>query len=174
MEPEQFPCEPRDAAPTTLAKAPCGSAAVAAIHPVSSADRRLALRAGCLGLGALAVAPMASAFTYTQRPAYRAVAARHVYDVHRQRIFKGKLPPLLYAIAVTETVVDANGKVLSARVIRQPAAAREIGPWVVSLIRAASPFPKPGSRTRFTEIWLVDKSRTFQLDSLTEGQLEST
>jgi hypothetical protein len=161
MEPKHLPCEwscdPERATPGVAV----------------SADRRFVLKTGCgLGMAALAAAPgAASAFTYMPRPAYRAVAARHVYEVHRQRIFKGKLPPLLYAIAVTETVVDTNGKVLSVRIIRQPAAAKDVGPWVVSLIRSASPFPRPGSRTRFIETWLVDKSKTFQLDSLTEGQL---
>src|SRR5262245_23203999 len=119
MDAEQFPSDlERDTASVTF-----------------SAERRFALRTGCgLGMAALTVAPGgASAFTYMPRPAYRAVAARHVYEVHRQRIFKGKLPPLLYAIAVTETVVDANGKVVSVNIIRRPAAAKEVGPWVVSL-----------------------------------------
>lgn len=142
-------------------------------NSVFSAGRRLALRASWgLGLGVMASAP-ARGFNYTQRSPYRAVAARHVYSTYQQRIFKGMLPPLLYAIAIIETVVDENGRVLSAVVTREPAAAKEIGPWAVSLIRAASPFPKPtpAKRTRFTEIWLVDKSGKFQLDSLTEGQL---
>lgn len=61
---------------------------------------------------------------------------------------------------------------MSAIVTREPAAAKEVGPWAVSLIHAASPFPKPAAagRTRFREIWLVDKSGAFQLDALTEGQ----
>jgi protein TonB len=107
----------------------------------------------------------------TSKP-YRLVGAQHLYDAYQQRVYKGQLPPLLYAIAITETEIDENGNVLSAVVTREPAAAKEVGPWVISLIQAASPFPKPGraGRTRYQDIWLVDRSYTFQLDTLTEGQ----
>ena len=74
---------------------------------------------------------------------------------------------------VTETEIDARGKVLNVRVVRQPASAREVTPWVVSMIRRASPLPPPAriGRVKFVEIWLVDKSGQFQVHSLTEGQL---
>ena len=41
------------------------------------------------------------------------------------------------------------------------------------MIRAASPLPAPQrmNGTRYTDIWLVDKSGRWQLDTLTEGQL---
>jgi protein TonB len=73
-------------------------------------------------------------------------------------------------VAIVETEIDENGNVIDAVVTREPAAAKEVGPWIVSMIRAASPFPKPGQRTRYRDIWLVDRSYTFQLDTLTEGQ----
>lgn len=103
---------------------------------------------------------------------YRDVGARHLYDAYGERIYKGQLPPLLYAIAVIETEVDADGRVVSAVVTREPAFAKEVGPWIVGLIHSASPFPKPaaGGRARFLEVWLVDQSYTFQLHTLTEGQ----
>jgi len=104
---------------------------------------------------------------------YRAVGAQHLYGTYKQRIYKGQLPPLLYAIAITETEIDENGNVISAVVTREPAAAKEVGSLIVAMIHAASPFPKPGraGRTRYQEIWLVDQSYKFQLDTLTEGQL---
>lgn len=102
---------------------------------------------------------------------YRQVGANHIYRVYSQRIKAGKLPPLLYAVAIVETEIDENGNVIDAVVTREPAAAKEVGPWIVSMIRAASPFPKPGQPTRYRDIWLVDRSYTFQLDTLTEGQL---
>jgi protein TonB len=103
---------------------------------------------------------------------YRAVGARHLYKAYGERIYKGQLPPLLYAIAIIEVEIDENGRVLSAVVTREPAFAKEVGPWAVGLIHAASPFPKPvtAGRTRFHEVWLVDQSYTFQLHTLTEGQ----
>jgi len=58
--------------------------------------------------------------------AYRIDAARHIYGAYPAHILKGKVPPLVYAILVTETEIDARGKVLKVRVLRQPAAAREV------------------------------------------------
>jgi hypothetical protein len=42
----------------------------------------------------------------------------------------------------------------------------------VDLIRRAAPLPPPVrmGKLRFLEIWLVDRSGRFQVDSLTEGQ----
>ncbi len=105
--------------------------------------------------------------------AYRLDAARHIYGAYPSHILKGKLPALVYAIVVTETELDGRGRVLKVRVVRHPAAAREVTPWVVSLIRRASPLPPPTrlGRVKVLEVWLVDKSGLFQVHSLTEGQL---
>jgi len=104
--------------------------------------------------------------------AYRRDAGRHFYSAYPSQVMYGVLPPLLYAVMVTETQVDANGKVLNVRVRRAPAGAREVTPWVVGMIRRASPLPPPVrmGKLTFTEIWLVDRSGRFQVDSLTEGQ----
>lgn len=105
--------------------------------------------------------------------AYREHAARHVYASYPSHVLKGMVPPLVYAIVVTETQIDARGNVLSVRVVRQPASAKEVSPWVVSLIRRASPLPPPlrMARVRYVETWLVDKSGQFQVRTLSEGQL---
>ncbi len=103
---------------------------------------------------------------------YRRDAARHVYAVFPKRVHRGKMPPLLYGVAIVDTEVDAEGRVVDVR-IRRPPAAPEVGPWIVSLIRRASPFPVPAKLSApvtFSEIWLVDKGGSFQLDTLTEGQ----
>jgi hypothetical protein len=104
--------------------------------------------------------------------AYRSLGARHLYGLYRERVFKGQLPPLLYAIAIVETEIDEEGNVVSAIVTREPASAKDVVPWILGLIRAASPFPKPGhsGNTRYEDIWLVDRGYTFQLHTLTEGQ----
>jgi periplasmic protein TonB len=105
--------------------------------------------------------------------AYRVDAARHVYAAYPEQVLKGKVPALVHAIVVTETEIDARGQVLGVRIVRQPASAREVTPWVVSMIRRASPLPPPAriGRVKFVEVWLVDKSGRFQVHSLTEGQL---
>ena len=106
--------------------------------------------------------------------AYRLVAAKHLYSVFPTRIHKGKLPPMMYAVMITEAEVDAAGQVVNVTVIRPPAAAKEVTPWVMALIRRAAPYPAPvkmaGGTAVWREIWLVDKTGTFQVDALTEGQ----
>jgi hypothetical protein len=107
--------------------------------------------------------------------AYRKDAARHVYSAYPLRIHKGKLPPMMYAVMITDTEIDANGQVVNVSVARPPAAATEVTPWVMALIRRASPFPAPakfanGGNVTYREIWLVDKTGLFQVDTLTEGQ----
>lgn len=107
--------------------------------------------------------------------AYRKEAARHVYAAFPLRIHKGKLPPMMYAVMITDTEIDAAGRVVNVKVARPPAAATEVSPWVVQLIKRASPFPAPvkfanGGTVVYREIWLVDRTGLFQVDSLTEGQ----
>ncbi len=103
--------------------------------------------------------------------AYRVEAARHLYASYPMRIYKGRLPPLLYGVMVVETEINAQGMVVDVRV-RRPPSAPEVGPWVAAMIRRAQPFPPPArmGRAVYFDIWLVHKSGNFQLDMLTEGQ----
>ena len=144
-------------------------------HQTTRRNGRRHLLAALTGIAAFTPAMAQGPQSHrTVEPAqYRTTGARHLYNAYKTRIFKGKLPPLLYAITITETEIDENGKVIGATIVREPAAAKEVGPWVLSLIRSASPFPRPGrpGRTVYRDIWLVDKSYRFQLDTLTEGQL---
>jgi hypothetical protein len=90
---------------------------------------------------------------------------------------RGKMPPLLYAVTVVETTLDAQGKVLQVEFTREPAAAKEVMPWIRQMIQRAGPYPAPaklGTEMIYTDIWLVDKSGRFQLDTLTEGQRGSS
>ena len=102
---------------------------------------------------------------------YRVDAGRHLYAAYPARIFKGRLPPLLYSVMVVETDIDAAGQVANVHVVRKPAA-DEVAPWVVAMIKRAAPYPAPArlGPVRYTEIWLVDRSGRFQVDALTEGQ----
>jgi protein TonB len=104
---------------------------------------------------------------------YRIDAARHVYASYPMRVYKGRLPPLLYGIMMVETELDASGQVVNISVVRKPAA-DEVAPWVLAMVRRAAPYPAPaalpGGTVRFTETWFVDRSGLFQLFSLTEGQ----
>lgn len=104
---------------------------------------------------------------------YRLDAARHIYAAYPMRVYRGKLPPLIYSVMVVETELDATGAIKDIRVVRKPAA-DEVAPWVVSMIRRAAPFPAPArmkdATVKYLDIWLVDKSGLFQVDTLTEGQ----
>lgn len=102
---------------------------------------------------------------------YKKDFAGHVYKAYPMRIYRGKLPPLLYSVMLTETQIDAQGNVVDVS-IRRPPAVDAVAPFIVQLIKRAGPFPAPAKMGPATilEIWLVDKSGNFQVDTLTEGQ----
>jgi hypothetical protein len=102
---------------------------------------------------------------------YKKDFAGHVYKAYPMRIYRGKLPPLLYSVMLTETQIDAQGNVVEVS-IRRPPAVATVAPFIVQLIKRAGPFPAPAKMGPATilEIWLVDKSGNFQVDTLTEGQ----
>ena len=102
---------------------------------------------------------------------YRRAAASHVYQRNADRIFKGKLPPLLYAIGVLQVDIDRSGQVTKLKWLRAPTHAPEVVAEIERTVRRAAPFPSPGGTVTWTDTWLWDKSGRFQLDTLTEGQL---
>lgn len=105
--------------------------------------------------------------------AYRRDAASHIYAQNLDRIYKGKLQPLLYAIGVLEVDINASGQVVGINWRRAPSHAPEVMAEIVRTVRAAAPYPVPArmGRVTYTDVWLWDKSGRFQLDTLTEGQL---
>ena len=108
----------------------------------------------------------------TSPRAYRRDAASHLYGKNDTRIFKGKLPPLLYAVGVLEVEVDKRGQVVSTHWMRAPRHAPEVMAEIERTVRLAAPFPAPVhlGRVTYTDTWLWHKSGRFQLDTLTEGQ----
>jgi periplasmic protein TonB len=102
---------------------------------------------------------------------YKKDFAAHIYKAYPMRVFRGKLPPLLYSVMMTETQIDANGAVIDVS-IRRPPAVEAVAPWIVQLIKRAGPYPAPAKLgiTTVTEAWLVDKGGLFQVHTLTEGQ----
>ncbi|MDE2145473.1 MAG: hypothetical protein KGJ24_02150 [Burkholderiales bacterium] len=116
-----------------------------------------------------ASAPSAS----TDAAAYRLDAAHRLYDCYPSRIYRGRVPPLLYGVMVVEAQIDAAGQLADLSVVRKPAA-DEVQPWVLALIRGAAPYPAPahlpGQSAVVVETFFVDRSGLFQVLSLTEGQ----
>lgn len=150
----------------------------------SLAGRRSLLLAGLVGALALgacestpqrpdasAALPWASA---QDSQAYRLTAAQHLYARYATRIYQGKLPVALYAVGVLETDIGPTGQVQALRWKRAPSHAPHVSQEIEALVRAAAPFPPPphGTVVRSSEVWLWDASGRFQLDSLTEGQLQ--
>ena len=103
---------------------------------------------------------------------YRRDAASHLYGKNTDRIYRGKMPPLLYAVGVLQVEVDNKGRVTSTSWMRAPKHAPEVMAEIEHTVRAAAPYPVPVrmGRVTYTDTWLWHKSGTFQLDTLTEGQ----
>jgi hypothetical protein len=104
--------------------------------------------------------------------AYRQDAATHLYGLNQERIYKGRLPPMLYAIGVLQVEVDRHGEVQKLNWMRAPKHAPEVIAEIERTVRAAAPFPVPArmGKVVYTDTWLWHKSGRFQLDTLTEGQ----
>ena len=104
--------------------------------------------------------------------AYRQDAASHLYGLNQERIYKGRLPPMLYAIGVLQVEVDGRGAVRDLKWMRAPRHAPEVVAEIERTVRAAAPFPAPArmGKVVYTDTWLWHKSGRFQLDTLTEGQ----
>ena len=126
--------------------------------------------------GPRTVQPAAPAGTKTSQAAnpraYRADAAQHIYDMNGARIWKGRLPPLLYAIGTLQVEVDGQGNVRNLNWMRAPRHAPEVIAEIEKTVRSAAPYPVPAKMGKvvYTDTWLWHKSGRFQLDTLTEGQ----
>ncbi|NQW94458.1 MAG: hypothetical protein HQ446_10585 [Polaromonas sp.] len=104
--------------------------------------------------------------------AYRSDGAAHLYGLNAERIFKGRMPPLLYAIGVLNVEIDRVGRVTKLDWMRAPNHAPEVVAEIERMVRSAAPFPAPArmGKVVYTDTWLWHKSGKFQLDTLTEGQ----
>jgi hypothetical protein len=105
--------------------------------------------------------------------AYRQDAASHLYERNLKRVYRGKMPPLLYAVGVLQVEVDGRGHVTSTSWMRAPNHAPEVMAEIERTVRQAAPYPAPVrmGRVTYTDTWLWHKSGLFQLDTLTEGQM---
>lgn len=103
---------------------------------------------------------------------YRRDAARHIYRRLPERIFKGKLPPMLKAVVVVDIHIEPSGQIGHIDWVRVPKHAPEVREEIEQAIIQSAPFPAPAlfKRVRYTDTWLWHKSGRFQLDTLTEGQ----
>jgi periplasmic protein TonB len=103
---------------------------------------------------------------------YRKDAASHLYGLNANRIYKGRLPPLLEAVGVLNVDIDKKGDVKAVKWMRAPQHAPHVMAEIERMVKAAAPYPVPRhlSQVTYTDVWLWHKSGKFQLDTLTEGQ----
>ncbi len=154
------PCDPIDAAQQRQQRR--------RLLALGAATGAAALAAGCSMIPLPAPRPSPAGVA-----AYRRAAASHLYRRYPERIYKGMLPPMLYAIGVLEVGVDGGGRIASTRWLRAPSHAPEVMAEIERLVRLAAPFPAPAGlgRATYVDTWLWDQSGRFQLDTLTEGQM---
>ena len=69
---------------------------------------------------------------------YRKDAATHLYGLNTQRIYKGRLPPMLYAIGTLNVDIDATGRVTALRWMRSPQHAPEVVAEIERTVRSIS------------------------------------
>lgn len=103
---------------------------------------------------------------------YRRDAASHLYAHNAERIYRGRLPPLLEAVGVLQVELDGNGQVRRLDWMRAPRHVPQVMADIERLVRAAAPYPAPArlGKVVYTDTWLWHRSGRFQLDTLTEGQ----
>lgn len=149
-------------APTTAPQASTSPAETTGQRPASTAGAQPGIT------GTAAVRP-SGARTPKE---YRLDAATHLYDLNAHRIFKGRMPPMLYAVGVLQVEVDRRGHIVSTHWLRAPRHAPEVVAEIERTVRSASPYPAPErlGKVTYTDTWLWDQSGRFQLDTLTEGQ----
>ncbi len=124
------------------------------------------------GLAYARVVQSAPAAPTASARAYRQDCAMHLYTLNIERIYQGRMRPLLYAVGVLRVEIDPSGQVSSLDWLRAPSHAPEVMADIERTIRQAAPFPPPAGpdKVAYIDTWLWDKSGKFQLDTLTEGQ----
>ena len=103
---------------------------------------------------------------------YRKDAASHLYGVHAERIYKGRMPPMLEAVGVLNVDIDQKGSVKAVNWMRAPKHVPHVMAEIERMVKTSAPYPVPKNmrQVTYTDVWLWHKSGKFQLDTLTEGQ----
>ena len=177
FQPPRAPALPEHRAPRrSWLLALVGAAAAALVSACrtapESAAPELAAESGGVAGPIPAARGSARISSATNAKAYRQDGASHLYGLNAERVYKGRLPPLLHAIGVLNVEIDNTGRVIRLDWLRAPRHAPEMMAEIEQFVRGASPFPAPArlGKVVYTDTWLWDKSGKFQLDTLTEGQ----
>jgi uncharacterized protein YuzE len=103
---------------------------------------------------------------------YRKDAASHLYGMHADRIYKGRMPPMLEAVGVLNVDIDQKGSVKAVNWMRAPKHVPHVMAEIERMVKTSAPYPVPKNmrQVTYTDVWLWHQSGKFQLDTLTEGQ----
>lgn len=105
---------------------------------------------------------------------YKREVADRIYVTAAERIFPGTPPHLLRSVIVLRLTIDANGRLVDARVFRDNGDA-ETTRTALDSARQGSPYPKPpprllrGGRLEVSETWLFQEDGRFQLRTRAEA-----
>ena len=161
-------------APTLPTQAPDGKPAELAVDPSSIATDKPGVLEPEAAAHPKDTEPTNNTLSSARSSAdYRKDAARHIYRRFPDKIYKGKLPPMLKAVVVVDIHIEPSGQVGRIDWVRVPKHTPEVKLDIEQAIRQSAPFPAPKylRQVSFTETWLWHRSGRFQLDTLTEGQL---
>jgi hypothetical protein len=100
------------------------------------------------------------------------IYAKHIYAKNNEIIYRGKLPPLLQAVGVVELKIDSKGKISNINWLRKPLHAPVVVSKIEKIILSSEPYPiaRGNLNDTYIDTFLWDKSGTFQLRTLSEGQ----
>ena len=163
-----------------LLAAPLLLAACAGTAPPADADTVSQRAVNVVPVIALAeppppLAPPAPTW-YASLDQYKDVLARHIVLHNADRMFTGPVPPVLPAVVVLHISVDHNGGLTAIDVLRSIDG--DASRLAMDALRRSGPLPAPHNllaaheiALSYTETFLFNKDRQFQLRSLAPPQM---
>jgi protein TonB len=121
-------------------------------------------------------APRPYAKARTQVDAYKQSIGLQILERNVEHTFEGVPPHLLRAVIVLQFVVDGQGHVTRARVLRAPSAQKALEPVALASLQRAGPFPAPprvllaSNSVELFETWLFRADGKFQIRSIAQPQ----
>lgn len=112
----------------------------------------------------------------TQVDAYKQAIGLQILERNVERTFEGVPPHLLRAVIVLQFVVDGQGQITRARVLRAPSSQKALEPVALASLQRAAPFPPPprllltNNTVELFETWLFRADGKFQIRSIAPPQ----
>ncbi len=107
---------------------------------------------------------------------YKQFLAKRISEVNSLQVYPGRPQALLRSVIVAKYVIDGNGQLLHADIVRSNHDSANEASTLLS-IKNTAPFPKPwppllrNGRIEITETWLFNNDGRFQLRSIAQAQM---